>query len=85
MTPTFSPNKVRKMLPLIENCVHDLIEAFDEAGPIVDVKPYFSGFTLDTIANCAFGIQVSTSDVPEILSKLKRCFNVAKFGEKSEK
>lgn len=85
VTPTFSPNKIRKMLPLIENCVNDLIEAFDEAGPVVDVKPYFSGFTLDTIANIAFGIQVRTSDGTEILSKIKCCFNVAEFGKESEK
>lgn len=59
VTPAFSPNKIRRMLPLIDNCVLDLIEALESSGPIVDVKPYFSGFTLDTIANCAFGIQVS--------------------------
>lgn len=58
VTPSFSPTKIRGMLPLIENCVSDLIEALDESGPIVNVKPYFSGFTLDTIANCAFGIKV---------------------------
>ncbi len=58
VTPSFSPNKIRRMLPLIENCVRDLIEALDASEPIVNVKPYFSGFTLDTIANVAFGIQV---------------------------
>lgn len=58
VTPAFSPNKIRHMLPLIENCVHDLIEALEACPSTVDVKPYFSGFTLDTIANCAFGIQV---------------------------
>lgn len=46
------------MLPLIEECVDDLIEAFDSSEAIVDVKPFFSGFTLDTIARTAFGIKV---------------------------
>ncbi|KAG4074179.1 hypothetical protein HA402_016207 [Bradysia odoriphaga] len=52
------------MLPLIESCVHDLIDALDSGEPIVNVKPYFSGFTLDTIAKCAFGIQLNSAKDP---------------------
>ena len=62
VTPAFSPAKIRRMSAMIEDSVHDLIEAFDtELGhrSELDVKPYFSGFTLDVIASCAFGIKVS--------------------------
>ncbi|XP_037052058.1 cytochrome P450 3A2-like [Bradysia coprophila] len=64
VTPSFSPNKLRRMLPLMESCVHDLIDALESGEPIVDVKPYFSGFTLDTIAKCAFGIQLNSAKDP---------------------
>ena len=62
VTPAFSPAKIRRMSSLIEDSIRDLVEAFDselENRPEVDVKQYFSGFTLDVIASCAFGIKVS--------------------------
>ena len=60
VTPAFSPIKIRRMCSLIEDSVKDLIEAFDSVHEQseIDVKPYFSGFTLDVIACCAFGIKV---------------------------
>lgn len=76
VTPAFSPNKIRRMLQLIESCVHDLMEALDSSGPIVDVKPYFSGFTLDTIANCAFGIHVSINVFSIIILSKKFLFEL---------
>lgn len=86
VTPAFSPNKIRQMLPSIQDCVLDLIEALDSSEPIIDVKPYFSGFTLDTIARIAFGIKVSNLALTRrrMLSP-KLCFNVAEFGKRSEK
>ncbi|KAJ6638610.1 Cytochrome P450 3A24, partial [Pseudolycoriella hygida] len=53
------------MVPLIECCVSDLMEAFDaidSSGKSVNVKPYFAGFTLDTIARIAFGIKDPTNE-----------------------
>ncbi|KAF2357063.1 Cytochrome P450 [Trinorchestia longiramus] len=63
MTPTFTSGKMKDMFHLIQDqssvFVRRCRDVRDE-NLIVNLKEYFSSFTMDVIACCAFGLETST-------------------------
>lgn len=60
MNPTFSTAKLKEMGPLITKCVDRLIEKMsqDEHLGEVNFHLYLKRFTMDTIWNCALGLDI---------------------------
>ena len=62
ISPTFSSGKMRRMHPIIVDCVHKLIEVLEKKtsknGAQIPVKKMMSNLTMDVIARCAFGTEI---------------------------
>ena len=60
MNPTFSTAKLKEMGPLFTKCLDRLIEKMnkDENLGEVNFHLYLKRFTMDTIWNCAFGLDI---------------------------
>ena len=66
MNPTFSSAKIRDMDPLIIKCIDRLIEQFEKKSEEeVSINMYMKRFTMDTIWNCAFGLDIDLQNNPE--------------------
>ena len=66
MNPTFSSAKIRDMDPLIIKCIDRLIEQFEKKSEEeVSINMYMKRFTMDTIWNCAFGLDNDLQKNPE--------------------
>ncbi|XP_013778269.1 cytochrome P450 3A19-like [Limulus polyphemus] len=67
LTPTFTSKRMRDMAEQIGKCAdvitNSFLKAADEGKP-VDCKKYFESLTMDIIAQCAFGIKISSLDDP---------------------
>ena len=60
MNPTFSSAKIRDMDPLIIKCTDRLIEQFEnKSEEEVYINMFMKRFTMDTIWNCAFGLDIN--------------------------
>ncbi len=70
ISPTFSSGKMRKMYPLIEDCVQRLETAIikkatDSSGNNeIELKKFMGNLTMDVIALCAFGTKIDTHNDP---------------------
>lgn len=71
LSPAFTGSKMRQMLSLVIettrtsiNSAKKQISSDSEQG-ILEMKEFFSKFTVDTIASCAFGLEVDTFKNPE--------------------
>nr|QUF59379.1 cytochrome p450 CYP3045C2 [Brachionus angularis] len=59
MNPTFSSSKLKELGPLLIKCSDRLLDVFDkEKERDINVADYFKKFTMDSIWNCAFGIDI---------------------------
>lgn len=58
MNPTFSSAKLRELSPFIIKCVDRLVDVVQKDGNEINVANYFKRFTMDTIWNCAFGVDI---------------------------
>ncbi|CAG2166331.1 unnamed protein product [Oppiella nova] len=65
VSPTFSTGKLRKMRPLIDDCLQTMINNLnklsnDESnrGHVVDMKRVFGAYTMEVIIQVAFGTKV---------------------------
>ena len=69
LSPMFSSGKLKKMVGLIDECNHSLIESFKkvarESGGNVEVRPQYRSFQLDVIATTAFGTKLKSLNDPE--------------------
>ncbi|PAA80042.1 hypothetical protein BOX15_Mlig021430g1 [Macrostomum lignano] len=66
MTPAFSSGKMKVMFPLVEQSARQLCDSLLKAeGSVVDVKAYFTNFTMDAVACTLFGLQINTQENPE--------------------
>jgi hypothetical protein len=71
ISPTFSSGKMRKMHPLIEDCVERLEtvlmkKATDNSGNNeIELKKSMGNLTMDVIALCAFGTKIDTHNDPK--------------------
>jgi cytochrome P450 family 9 len=68
LSPAFTGSKMRTMHELIKNCTCNSIRTLN--GRIKDkedfeMKEFFSNFTIDVIATCAFGLEVDSFENPE--------------------
>lgn len=62
-SPAFTTGKLRKMQPLIQDCVKatcEHLEAAAEKDEDVDMKQFYGHYTLDVIARCAFGTKLDS-------------------------
>lgn len=63
MNPTFSSAKLKDMVPVMEKCV-DRLTSKIALNTNVDIKlsDLLNRFTMDTIWNCAFGIDINPQE-----------------------
>nr|AHL88986.1 cytochrome p450 3045C3 [Brachionus koreanus] len=61
MNPTFSSAKIRELGPILVNCADRLIDVLNKDGneAEINVSEYFKRFTMDSIWNCAFGVDIN--------------------------
>lgn len=76
LTPTFTSGKMKMMFPTMVECGIQLQEHLNKIAESkeIETKNLFSGFTIDIIASCAFGIKTNALDNPnsEFLIKGKK-------------
>lgn len=65
LSPAFTGSKMRQMFELISECADDIVKHF--MGKVksgeklnIEMKDFFSRYTNDVIATCAFGIKVNS-------------------------
>lgn len=59
INPTFSSLKLREMGPLIVKCVDRLLIKLDtDSEKEINFAQYLKRFTMDTIWNCAYGLDI---------------------------
>lgn len=60
MNPTFSSAKLRELGPLLITCTERLVDVLEkENNKEVDITRYLKRFTMDSIWNCAFGVDIN--------------------------
>nr|ATW72304.1 cytochrome p450 CYP3045C13 [Brachionus calyciflorus] len=60
MNPTFSSAKLRELGPILVSCADRLIDILDKDNKIeLNISEYFKRFTMDSIWNCAFGVDIN--------------------------
>lgn len=75
LTPTFTSGKLKNMFLNMHNVADEFIDAIQErleTNEVVDMKPLFQALSLDTIANCAFGVHTNSFKHPNN-ALFKRC------------
>ncbi|XP_022823708.1 cytochrome P450 6B5-like [Spodoptera litura] len=63
LTPLFSSAKMKNMFHLVEKCARvfeTLIDQEVQKGKDIEVKALIGKFTMDSIGNCAFGVETRT-------------------------
>ncbi|XP_031624487.1 uncharacterized protein LOC116341517 [Contarinia nasturtii] len=70
LSPAFTGSKMRQMFELVSECADDVVKHF--LGRVangeqinVEMKDFFSRYTNDVIASCAFGIKINSLSDPE--------------------
>ncbi|CAG2112716.1 unnamed protein product, partial [Medioppia subpectinata] len=67
MSGTFTSGKMRKMYPLVRQCLQEYLEHLDilaERGEPIDAKALHQGFTMDVIARTAFATETNSQKEP---------------------
>nr|CAD7571558.1 unnamed protein product [Timema californicum] len=78
LTPTFSSNKIKNMFCLVDAKAAELAEFVEQQslkGNTISVKDISSGYTIDVLASCAFGVNANAindgnGEFPKILRKI---------------
>lgn len=68
LSPAFTGSKMRKMFDLIRVCSTNSIATIQETMPNekeFEMKDFFTNFTVDVIATCAFGLEVNSFKNPK--------------------
>lgn len=71
LSPAFTGSKMRQMMKFVVETTSNGVNSFklqmgdDNEKGILEMKEFFSKFTVDTIASCAFGLNVDTFKYPE--------------------
>ena len=69
LSPAFTGSKMRNMFSLVGDCTNDSITTIKTQlkgqDDMFEMKEFFSKFTVDTIATCAFGIEVNSFKDPD--------------------
>lgn len=78
--PAFSPNKLKEMRTIVDQCLNEFMKKLDEQGyeNEFDVSNLLKRTSMNIILNCAFGINPSTH---ENISEpfFQRCIQVFEF------
>jgi cytochrome P450 len=65
INPTFSPLKIKRMLPIINDCITNLILKLDKSRQTdFDIYQIYKSLTMDLIWRCCFGIQTDMQSNP---------------------
>jgi len=80
MSPTFSTGKLRKMKPIIEECINTLVKNLDnvsQTGQETDMKRLFGAFSMEVVIQVAFGTKVDAlfEDNNPIIMNARKLFN----------
>nr|UOU03263.1 cytochrome P450 3045C8 [Brachionus rubens] len=60
MNPTFSSAKLRELGPILVKCTDRLVDVLHEEHETeINITQYFKRFTMDSIWNCAFGVDIN--------------------------
>nr|QEV83793.1 cytochrome P450 [Brachionus rotundiformis] len=66
MNPTFSSAKLKELGPLLIKCTDRMTQTMENNTEIeIDISEFFKRFTMDSIWNCAFGIDVDIQNKTE--------------------
>lgn len=77
MNPTFSSLKIREMGPLLIKCVDRLIETFENRQEEeIGISIFLKRFTMDSIWNCAFGLDIDLQKDPDNLFLKNSCQHI---------
>ncbi|XP_031624495.1 probable cytochrome P450 9f2 [Contarinia nasturtii] len=69
LSPAFTGSKMRQMFELVSECADDIVKHFmnridNDERINLEMKDFFSRYTNDVIATCAFGIKVNSISSP---------------------
>ena len=68
INPTFSPLKIKRMLPSIDDCITNLMTKLDESiqtdSSGFDIYKLYKSLTMDLIWRCCFGVQTDMQNNP---------------------
>jgi len=65
ISPTFSQAKMRELFPLLQMCSDGFLRLVEEnCEEEMNVAEYFDRLTMDTIWNCAFGVDIDSQNNP---------------------
>lgn len=84
MNPTFSSAKLRELSPDLIKCTDRLIEILEHnQEKSINITNFFKRFTMDSIWNCAFGVDanIQTDHDNEYFVKCEKTFQI--FGEQN--
>ncbi len=86
LSPAFTGSKIRQMFELVLECcdiiVTHLVKQIEKGEPInIEMKEFFSRYTNDVIASCAFGLKINSFDDPnnEFFSNSSKVMNFSGF------
>ncbi|XP_055326850.1 uncharacterized protein LOC129580438 [Sitodiplosis mosellana] len=70
LSPAFTGSKMRQMFELVSECADEIVKHFTKQAAKgeeinIEMKDFFSRYTNDVIATCAFGIKVNSFDNPD--------------------
>lgn len=70
MSPTFSSGKIRRMYSKLEDCARDLalnlMENVDQDKLVIDLKSFFSFYTMDAITTCCYSLKLKRAGLESI-------------------
>nr|QST15053.1 CYP361B1 protein [Diaphanosoma celebensis] len=79
LTPTFSSLKLKLMMPLVGQCVDEMMDILQEKScNVLDIYETFQGLTLDVISRCALALRLDCQGNPnhEILVAVRNLFRL---------
>ena len=68
MSPTFTSGKMKKMYPMIKQCLNEFIEHLEiraKNKENINLKEAHGNYTMDVIATCAFATQTNAQKDPD--------------------
>lgn len=89
LSPTFTSGKLKGMTAYMGKIVDNMLDHLEaklQNDPIIDVKQVFQCLSLDTIANCAFGIDINSFQDPEnvLFKRSNQAFSDLRFKDMAE-
>ncbi|CAG2167944.1 unnamed protein product [Oppiella nova] len=84
LSPTFTSGKMRKMYPMVRECLNDLLDQLDVCavnGNDINLKDMMGNYTMDVIARCAFATKTNAHKDPNnpFVTNAKKIFSFPFF------